>query len=107
MAITVRDAQTSFTVFKESLPAFVPTVAEDIETQDCWVDMISLSHVSTGPCVVTISDKQGTPVKHVNTTMTDGDLINNVYPWGRLFYGGINVSCDTASKVVMHVRWKR
>jgi len=106
MAITVRDAQTSFSQFKENLPCFVPTVAEDIETQDCWVESISLSHVSTGAVTVTISDKQGTAVKHVNVVMSDGDLINNVYA-NRLFYGGITVVADVASKVTMHVRWKR
>lgn len=106
MAVTVRDAKIQFSRNYENLPCFVPTVAEDIETQDCWVESISLSHVSTGAVTVTISDKQGTPVKHLNVTMSDGDLINNVYT-NRLFYGGINVVADVASKVTMHIRWKR
>lgn len=106
MPTTVQNAQASFVFLKETVPALIPTSAEDLETQTCYMDKLFLSNVGNAASIVTISDKQGTPVVALNPTLAPGDVIS-LDMNERLFSGGITWIQSVANQVSGYVKWKR
>jgi hypothetical protein len=89
---------------KHFAPAFIPTGQEDVWSVDVYVEHISLSNTSSSSVAVTISDKQGTPMKYMDAVALGPKSVHHLALHGRFFPGGLSWFAGAGSAVVGYIR---
>ncbi len=101
-------APENFGIRRHTVPAYVPAVATDVTTSDCFVEEITLSNVSATAVRVTIQDRQGTPIPLIKDLELDGSTSSKAIAVlrfdGRYCPGGVNWSASAANAVVGYLR---
>jgi hypothetical protein len=89
-------------------PVLLPLSPTDVVAQDVYVEEIDLVYptTNTGNSVVTIQDKQGSPLPIWQGTLTPGTNVSFPYPSTRFSPGGITWSA-TATGVTGYISFRR
>lgn len=105
MAVTVLEFPSSLPTSKQIVPVEIPTSPEDIVAENVYLEYVHLTKGTSGSAVVTINDKQGTPLE-VFRTIVDSQAPISWQPKRRYCPGGITWSAS-GTGVIGYVQWSK
>lgn len=105
MAVTVIDFPSSLPTGQQTVPVEIPTVAEDVVSENVYLEYAHFTNGGSSSAVVTLKDKQGTPLEAFRVTCDPTAPV--VWPGGRRYCpGGINW-VSSAAGVIGYLRWSK
>lgn len=85
-------------------PVLIPSSEEDVITENCYVEEITLSNTHSSEVTVTISDKQDTPREFFPAVVLQANSVVSGRFSGRYCPGGLTWVASVADKVVGYIR---
>jgi len=111
MAVTLKKAPTLGQFYPhteiETVPSYVPTVAEDVFIEDVWLLSIHLANTSDSPVTVTITDRQATPMEVVPEVRIEGHSDHVREFSERYCPNGVRWAASAPDSVVGYIRAQR
>lgn len=90
-----------------STPGYVGTGTSNVITKDFYLDLLTLSNVTTGDLTCTVMDRAGSPLPLLKDTLVPANSVYVMPTYGRFMPGGVSWSCSAANSVVgyLHGRY--
>ena len=92
---------------EETVPQFIPAVAEIVFPATCWLIHVTLTNVSAGAVTVTISDQQIPAMPVIYQASIAANETLTIPLWERYCPGGITWVASAAASIVGYAKAKK
>lgn len=105
MAVTIKTYPSSLPTVQDINNDAVPTVAEDVVSEEVFLEYAEFNATSGNNAVVTLSDKQGTAVEIFRVEVTDKGPVKSDFA-GRRCPGGLTWVAS-ATGITGYLKWRK